>query len=65
MSMQLYLRSDRGLENVGVADFMLAARQGDLRAPFVTGHSVHNQRVERLWMDLFHSCLEPFHTTFW
>ena len=67
MYMHIYLfiefrhRSDHGLENVGVADFMLAAREN---TPYITGRSVHNQRVERMWRDVFEGCLQPFYETF-
>jgi hypothetical protein len=42
------------MENVGACDFMLAARG---EKGFITGKSVHNQRVERLWRDLFERCI--------
>ena len=46
------IRTDRGGENVKVARFMLRARGIDKR-PVLTGSSVHNQRIERLWRDVF------------
>lgn len=58
------VRSDHGLENVGVADFMLAARQESNETPFITGRSVHNQRIERMWKDVFEGCLAPFYAIF-
>ena len=46
------VRSNKGLENVKVAEFMLAYRGFD-RGRMITGSSVHNQRIERLWRDMF------------
>ncbi|CAH0385641.1 unnamed protein product, partial [Bemisia tabaci] len=42
------VRSDKGLENVKVATFMLQSRGVDSHC-FITGRSVHNQRIERFW----------------
>lgn len=58
------IRTDHGTENVSVADFMLAAREfQENGSPFITGRSIHNQRIERLWRDVF-QCLQPFHALF-
>lgn len=57
------VRSDFGTENVAVCDFMLHARSA-VTNPFITGRSVHNQRIERLWLDVFLRCVLPFHTAF-
>ena len=45
------IRSDHGMENIEVARWMLQ-RHGVETKPFLTGLSVHNQRIERLWRDL-------------
>lgn len=47
----LRIRTDHGTENVSVAKFMLDKRGVETK-PVITGRSVHNQRIERLWVDV-------------
>lgn len=57
------VRMDEGVENADVARFVNAT-QGVDRGSVLIGTSVHNQRIERLWVDVFKGCLALFYQVF-
>ncbi|XP_071821220.1 uncharacterized protein [Apostichopus japonicus] len=59
------VRSDKGGENTSVCAFMMAhPLRGPGRGHFITGRSVHNQRIERLWRDMFTGCASVYYKLF-
>jgi len=58
------IRVDKGVENVLVCDAMVEAR-GKNRGSFIAGPSTHNQRIERLWRDVFRCVAHYFYYVFY
>jgi hypothetical protein len=60
------IRCDKGGENILVCLFMLChPDRGPGRRSCITGRSVHNQRIERFWRDLYSGCMCYFYHLFY
>ena len=58
------VRSDKGGENIDVAQAMLVVR-GTGKQSHITGSSVHNQRIESLWRDTFRCVGHNYYAVFY
>ena len=58
------VRTDKGLENVGIAEFMIHNR-GTSRGSTIVGKSTHNQRIDCLWRNVYKGVLSFFYRLFY
>ena len=60
----LRVRSDMGGENIRVAEYMWSHQHAGIGQGMIMGRSVHNQRIERLWRDVYQGCLSLYYNLF-
>ena len=59
------IQCDQGVENYDVGMFMLTHPQrGATFNPVIVGKSIHNQRIERLWRDVFQGVTSTYYYLF-
>lgn len=58
------IHSDNGGENTLVCQFMLTIRVISYES-HIAGSSVHNQRIERLWHDVYQCVCSTYHDLFY
>lgn len=58
------IQVDKGVENVLVCDTMIEAR-GEGRGSFIAGPSTHNQRIEKLWRDVYRCICHQYYYIFY
>lgn len=60
------IRFDFGTENVGIAEYMLNhPARGPNRGSMLTGRSVHNQKIECLWLEVKKNIVSYYRNLFY
>jgi len=60
------VRCDKGDENTSVSEHMLLNTEiRPNRGSVIVGRSVHNQRIERLWRDVYEGVLKLYYDLFY